>query len=150
MQRKSTLNEGQVAVLKEAFEMFDEDGNGTITPAELGKLMKGVLGSEIPKGEIEAIIKSVDADNSGTIDFDEFLTLMSDPKFHDPTRDESREVFEMFDKDGSGNISVSELKEAFRNLGEKLSDDQLDAILREADLDGDGLIDYEEFLSMLK
>jgi calmodulin len=94
------------------------DGNGTITPAELGKLMKGVLGSEIPKGEIEAIIKSVDADNSGTIDFDEFLTLMSDPKFHDPTRDESREVFEMFDKDGSGNISVSELKEAFRNLGQ--------------------------------
>jgi len=150
MQKKPTLNEAQVAVLKEAFEMFDEDGNGTISSLELGKLMKGVLGSDIPKDEIEAIIRSVDADDSGTIDLDEFLTLMSDPKFNDPTVDEHREVFKMFDKDGNGQISVAELKEAFRNLGQKLDDNELDAILQMADLDGDRHIDYEEFLLMMK
>ena len=80
--------------------------------------MKGVLGADVPKDEIEAIIRSVDADDSGTIDLDEFLTLMSDPRFNDPTKDEHREVFKMFDKDGNGQISVAELKEAFRNLGE--------------------------------
>ena len=68
--------------------------------------------------QVKSIIKSVDADGSGTIDFDEFLDLMSDPKFN--PKDEHRQVFEMFDKDGSGRISVSELKEAFSNLGELL------------------------------
>jgi calmodulin len=154
MQKKPTLNEAQVAVLKEAFEMFDEGAPtcdlATYRSLELGKLMKGVLGSDIPKDEIEAIIRSVDADDSGTIDLDEFLTLMSDPKFNDPTVDEHREVFKMFDKDGNGQISVAELKEAFRNLGQKLDDNELDAILQMADLDGDRHIDYEEFLLMMK
>ena len=68
------------------------------------------------KDEVDAIIRHVDADDSGTIDFDEFLTLMSDPKFSN--KDEHREVFNMFDKDGNGYISASELKTAFRNIGQ--------------------------------
>lgn len=95
------------------------DGNGVITPLELKTLMKGILGDgSPPEEEIQSIIRSVDADGSGTIDFGEFLTLMSDPKFKDPAKDEHREAFEMFDTDGSGHISITELKEAFKGLGE--------------------------------
>jgi len=112
--------------------------------------MKDVLGPSIMKDDVDAIIRSVDADNSGTIEFDEFLTLMSDPKYNDLAKDEHRQVFEMFDKDGSGHISVPELKDAFRKLGQRLDDDEFDAILQEADLDGDRHIDYEEFLQMMK
>jgi len=152
MQRKPTLTEAQIADLKEAFKVFDIDGNGTISPSELEILMRrvGVLGNHTPlEDQIKAIIRAVDVDNSGTIDFGEFLTLMSDPKFKHPYKDERREAFEMFDKDGNGYISITELKAAFRMLGQWLDDEELDSILKEADLDGDRRIDYEEFLHMM-
>jgi len=150
MERKPTLSDAQIADLKETFMVFDQDGNGTITPLELETLMGGVLGNNTSKDEIDAIIKFVDADHSGTIDFDEFLTLMSDPRFNDPTKDEHKEVFDMFDKDGNGNISITELKEVFRGLGQNLNDEEFELILKEADLDGDSQINYTEFLLMLK
>jgi len=145
------LTEAQIADLKEAFMVFDQDGNGTITPLELETLMKRVLGDDpFLKDQVHNIIKSVDADNSGTIEFDEFLCLMSDPKYSHLAKDEHRQAFEMFDKDGNGQISVAELKHAFRSLGQRLDDDEFDAIIQEADLDGDRHIDYEEFLQMMK
>jgi len=129
--------------------------------------MRGVLGDDpLLKDQVQTIIRSVDADDSGTIDFDEFLTLMLDPRFKDLAKDEHREAFEMFDKDSNGHISIAELKDAFRGLGkflpaqelsstdphlvlgQRLDDDEFDAILREADLDGDSHIDYEEFLQV--
>jgi len=75
---------------------------------------------------------------------------MSDPKFCQLVKDEHREAFEMFDKDRSGQISVAELKEAFSSLGQRLNDEEFDAILQVADLDGNKQIDYEEFLQMMK
>jgi len=150
MERKLTLTEDQIADLKEAFSVFDQDGNGTITPLELETLMKSVLGDDpFLQDQVQSIIRSVDDDNSGSIDFDEFLTLMSDPKYN-IVKDEHREVFGMFDKDGSGHISVAELKDAFRALGQRLDDNEFDAILQEADLNGDMHIDYQEFLQMMK
>jgi len=113
--------------------------------------MRNALGDAAPsEDEIEEIIRAVDADNSGTIDFDEFITLMSDPKFNHLAKDEHRDAFKSFDRDGNGLISVAELKATFSGLGQRLDDDQFNAILDEADLDGDRHIDYKEFLQMLK
>jgi len=149
MERKPTLTDAQISDLKDAFAVIDLDGNGTITPLELQVLMGRVLGGTFSTDQVEAIIRSVDVDGSGTIDFDEFLTLMSDPRFN-LAKDEHRQAFDMFDKDGNGYISITELKEAFRKLGQRLDDDEFDAILQEADLNKDKWIDYEEFLQMLK
>ena len=55
----------------------------------------------------------------------------------------------MFDRDGDGMISSSELRHAMTSLGEKLSPDEVDEMLREADGDGDGLVNYVEFVSIL-
>ena len=49
----------------------------------------------------------------------------------------------VFDKDGNGLISASELRIVMDNLGEKLTDDEVDEMIREADLDGDGMVSYE-------
>lgn len=51
--------------------------------------------------------------------------------------------FQVFDKDGNGLISAAELKFVMANLGEKLTDDEVDEMIREADLDGDGQVNYE-------
>jgi len=150
MQKKLTLTDAQIEDMREAFMAFDQDGNGTITPLELQNLMESLLGDATLNEEINTIIRSVDADGSGTIEFDEFVAFMSDPRFKDPTKDEHRQVFEMFDKDGSGRIDIAELKEAFKNIGQRLDDHEFEQILKEADLNGDSLIDYDEFLLMLK
>lgn len=58
------------------------------------------------------------------------------------TEEELRAAFAVFDKDQSGKISAAELRHVMTNLGEKLSDEEVDEMMREADVDGDGEIDY--------
>ena len=57
--------------------------------------------------------------------------------------DEIREAFRVFDKDGNGFISAAELRHVMTNLGEKLTDEEVDEMIREADIDGDGQVNYE-------
>lgn len=59
-----------------------------------------------------------------------------------------REAFRIFDRDGNGTISAAELRHVMTNLGEKLTDEEVDEMLREADIDGDGEIDYEGGLNL--
>jgi len=61
-------------------------------------------------------------------------------------RDESeqiRQAFSMIDKDGSGKISSDELKNILKSIGEKLSDEEVDEIMRDIDLNGDGELDCD-------
>ena len=65
------------------------------------------------------------------------------------SEEELKEAFKVFDKDGNGFISASELRHVMTNLGEKLTDEEVDEMIREADVDGDGQINYEEFVKMM-
>jgi hypothetical protein len=65
----------QVREFKEAFAIFDKDGDGSITCSELGMVMKS-LGQKPTEAELLAMVKEVDADQNGEIDFPEFLTMM--------------------------------------------------------------------------
>ena len=60
--------------------------------------------------------------------------------------EEIKEAFKVFDKDGNGFISAAELRHIMTNLGEKLTDEEVDEMIREADVDGDGQINYDEFV----
>ena len=59
------------------------------------------------------------------------------------SEEEIREAFRVFDRDGNGYISAAELRHVMTNLGEKLTDDEVDEMIREADIDGDGQVNYE-------
>lgn len=59
------------------------------------------------------------------------------------SEEELREAFKVFDKDGSGDISAAELRHVMTSLGEKLTDEEVDEMIREADIDGDGKVNYE-------
>ncbi|GFR80901.1 calmodulin [Elysia marginata] len=65
-----------ISEFKEAFSLFDKDGDGTITTKELGTVMRS-LGQNPTEAELQDMINEVDADGNGTIDFPEFLTMMA-------------------------------------------------------------------------
>lgn len=108
------------------------------------------LGQNPTEKELVQMISSVDDNGDNEIDFEEFLILMSSkkPNKNDPDK-ELKDAFAVFDADGSGTISKSELKKLMKNLGQTLSDPELDAMMEEVDTDGNGEIDFAEFKSMM-
>jgi calmodulin len=142
------LTEDKIAEFKEAFEIFDKDRDGFITTKELGEIMKN-LGQTPTDAELQDMINEVDIDGNGNIDFKEFLGLMARKMRDTDTEEELIEAFKVFDRDSNGLISSQELKHVMTSLGEKITDEEVEEMIREADIDGDGYINYEEFVRMI-
>lgn len=149
MSASSDLSPEQIAEFEEAFKLFDKDGDGKITTKELGTIMRS-LGQNPTEAHLREMIAEVDQDGSGTIDFDEFLALMASKMKDIDTEQEVREAFAVFDKNNDGKISADELRAVMLKLGERLTDEEIDEMIREADADGDGYIDYQEFSNLLQ
>ncbi|KAL5009330.1 hypothetical protein ScPMuIL_014911 [Solemya velum] len=133
---------------REAFDMFDQNKDGRITSSELGDVMRSLEQSPSEE-ELRKMIEEVDRDGNGTVEFDEFVLMMK--RTAHKIAEESPEnmmlgAFAVFDKDGNGLISRTELSVVMTNLGEKLSDEEIDDMIKEADMDGDGQINYKEFI----
>ncbi|VVB03823.1 unnamed protein product [Arabis nemorensis] len=121
---------------------------GCITTKELGTVMRS-LGQNPTEAELQDMINEVDADGNGTIDFPEFLNLMAKKMKDTDSKEELKEAFRVFDKDQNGFISAAELRHVMTNLGEKLTDEEVEEMIREADVDGDGQINYEQFVKIM-
>ena len=106
------------------------------------------LGQNPSESELQDMINEVDADNNGTIDFPEFLTMMARKMKDTDSEEEIREAFKVFDRDNNGFISAAELRHVMTSIGEKLTDDEVDEMIREADQDGDGRIDCKDIKSI--
>ncbi|TVY54852.1 Calmodulin [Lachnellula cervina] len=159
MYQADSLTEEQVSEFKEAFSLFvrstpplacfsPTERVGQITTKELGTVMRS-LGQNPSESELQDMINEVDADNNGTIDFPEFLTMMARKMKDTDSEEEIREAFKVFDRDNNGFISAAELRHVMTSIGEKLTDDEVDEMIREADQDGDGRIDYNEFVQLM-
>ena len=76
MVESKNLSAEQIAEFKEAFTIFDTDGDNTISTKELGRVMKS-LGQSTSEAELRELIQEYDIDGNGTLDFPEFLELMA-------------------------------------------------------------------------
>ncbi|KAL4297171.1 hypothetical protein GQ457_12G003840 [Hibiscus cannabinus] len=142
------LTEEQVSEFKEAFNFFDKDGDGRITVEELATVIRS-LDQNPSEEELQDMIREVDADGNGSIEFSEFLSLMAKKMQETDAEEELKEAFKVFDKDLNGYISASELRNVMMKLGEKLSDEEVEQMIKEADLDGDGQVNFDEFVKMM-
>ena len=116
----SFISESVLAEYKEAFSMFDLDGDGTIDLSELGAVLRSV-GVPATPTDIEEIMSIVDTDKSGTIDFEEFCQMMAyrgvnQPKTEEKLVAEQESVFRAIDKDGDGWITQQDLAAAFESM----------------------------------
>ena len=130
---------------KDAFEMFDKNKDGVITTKELANIMRS-LNQDPTEEELNEMIEEVDLDKNGEVDFEEFVTLMNRRSRETNIEEDVLNAFKVFDKEGNGLISVTELRHIMTTLGEQLTEEEIDDMLKEADNDGDGYINYEEFI----
>ena len=124
----------QTAEFKETFSLFDKDGDGILTAKKLGTVMRS-LGQNPTEVELQDMIDEVNVDGNGTIDFPEFSSLMTRKMKDTDTEEELVEAFKVSDRDGNGFLSTAELRHVMMNLGEKLIDEEVDEMIREADVD---------------
>ena len=142
------MTEEQIAEFKEAFSLFDKDGDGQITTKELGTVMRALYQNPT-ESELRELISEVDKDGNNVIDFPEFVKIMAKKMKENESEESIREAFKVFDKNGNGLISAVELRHVMTNLGEKLSEEEVEEMLQEAVIDTDGNINYNDFIKMM-
>ncbi|KAJ8549020.1 hypothetical protein K7X08_032727 [Anisodus acutangulus] len=134
---------------KEAISLFGKGGDGCITIEELETVIRS-LDQNPTEEELCHMISEVDADHdNGTMEFTEFLNLISKKMKETDSEEELKEAFKVFDKDQNGYISSNDLRHVMINLGEKLTDEEAEQMIKAADLDGDGQVNFDEFVKMM-
>jgi calmodulin len=140
-----TLSEKTRKEYADAFTVFDRNGDGSISVHELDKVFTSLGFSNSP-AQLQEMMREVDKDGNGTIEFNEFCLLMIRNQ-GDPEQ-EIREAFKALDVNQDGFISRSELTTGLAKLGMILTEGEVDEMIRQADVDGDGQINYQEFRNM--
>ncbi|CAL9217087.1 unnamed protein product [Arabidopsis halleri] len=144
------LDEEQINELREIFGSFDRNKDGSLTQLELGSLLRA-LGVKPSPDQFEMLIDKADTKSNGLVEFPEFVALVSPEllsaaKRTTPyTEEQLLRLFRIFDTDGNGFLTAAELAHSMAKLGHALTVAELTGMIKEADSDGDGRINFQEF-----
>lgn len=134
--------------LHEAFFLFDYDKDGRITSREVGAAIRSV-GLNPTESELKDMVNEVN-NKGGTVDVNGLCQVITKRiKEMTTTPQELGDAFQVFDKQGNGQVSIHDLRHSLTTLGERLTDEELDELVREADQDGEGLANFEDLVKIL-
>lgn len=144
------LNEDQIKQLRDVFMMIDGNGDGFLTVNELKEGLAKAGLKDIPPDLLQ-IMQEVDSDGSGNIDYTEFLAATLDKRMY-IQEDVCWSAFRVFDRNGDGKISMEELQQVLgsNEVEEVVGAKALADLMLEVDGNGDGFIDFKEFLAMMR
>ncbi|KAL1218268.1 putative calcium-binding protein CML41 [Cardamine amara subsp. amara] len=136
---------------RRVFSYFDSDGDGKITAFELRDYF-GSVGEYISHETAQEAINEVDTDADGSLGFEDFVGLMTRRDLDgegDGTGD-LKTAFEMFEVEkGSGCITPKGLQKMLVKLGESKTYGECEAMIKFYDIDGNGVLDFQEFRQMM-
>ena len=141
------LKEKEINDLKSMFLEMDTNKDGTISLDEIKNCLNELKGKNklsLNDKEIEEIFKSIDVNNSKRIEYTEFITAMLEENSY-CKEEKLLEIFRKLDKDGNGKITKYEIRQALNKR--KIREVDLNNFIKEFDLNGDGEIDYYEFVN---
>ncbi|XP_028187770.1 probable calcium-binding protein CML25/26 [Glycine soja] len=128
---------------------FDEDGDGKISPCELRNRL-GMIGGELLSKDAEKLIEELDSDGDGFLSLEDFVKLMEAAGEDEKLKD-LEEAFEMYnDTEMFGFITPKSLQRMLGRLGESKSMEQCTTMIGHFDLNGDGLLCFDEFRVMMQ
>ncbi|CAD8143331.1 unnamed protein product [Paramecium pentaurelia] len=142
------LTEDQIANYKEAFSLFDKDGDNKIKVDDLGLLIRS-LNQNPTETEISEMKNDVDPDSTGMVDFPEFLSLMARKHRDVDPEEELMDAFRILDKSNKGTINANELRHMVKSMGERLTEEEANQLIKEANPDKDLEIRYEDFVKLI-
>ncbi|CAG2241645.1 uncharacterized protein [Mytilus edulis] len=147
------FSEEHIAEIREIFSLFDKDCDGCISTSELGPVLRSV-GLNPTDEEISELVHHYDKNQDMKVEFAELLMeVAKKQKENAPeTDDYLLEAFRTFDIERSGKISISTLKEAMINHGERLREEEINemvAVASDARTDDENIIDYEKFVKII-
>lgn len=145
--RGSQLTEEQRQEIFEAFSLFDMNNDGYLDYHELKVAMRA-LGFDLSKREVLDLIDKHDNDRRRQIKYDDFFQEMGERMLKRDPVEEIKRAFQLFDKNGDKKITVQDLREVAQELGENLTMEECHAMIDEFDMDDDGAINEEEFISI--
>ena len=140
------LTEDEIEEIREAFNLFDTDGSGSIDPRELKAAMQS-LGFESKNPTIYQMI--ADLEHQGPlIDFEAFLDAITSKLGDKETKEGISKIFALFDQDETGTINLTNLKRVARELGETMTAEELEEMLSRAATNGEE-ITFEDFYNIM-
>ncbi|KZT02124.1 EF-hand, partial [Laetiporus sulphureus 93-53] len=141
--RVLALIDEQKQEIKEAFKLFDMDKDGCVDYHELKS------GFDLKKAEVLKILRDHDRTGHGLMDFENFAKIMSERILTRDPIEEIRRSFQLFDDDNNGKISLRNPRRVAKEIGDRLEDDKLQAIIDEFGLDQDGEINEQQLFAIM-
>merc|ERR1712048_304483 len=142
------LSADEVQEVKDAFDLFDTDSSGAVSVQELVEAMQS-LGLEQKNEAVFNMIKEIDTDGSGELEFAEFLEMMTARLTNKTPRADIERVFKLFDVDRTNDISLDNLKRVANDLGEEISNEELQEMVQRNDVDKDGAWTLDDFYAVM-
>ena len=146
---RRALHPDQVEELREAFNLFDGTGKGFLDCRELKAAVRAV-GYDVKKEQVRKMVCDIGKDPSQHILFEDFVAMMRDKLQEKGTREDVMKIFNLFDEEQLGKITFRNLKRIAVEIGEPVTDEELREMIEEADKDGDGALNFEEFYRVMK